>query len=271
MATTAADVKRLRDATGAGMMDAKRALDENEGDFDTAAQWLREKGIAKAAARTDRENSDGAVGVFLDRDKGIAALVELKCETDFVAKNAEFVNFAADIAAAVAENGEGAVAQKKDDLDSLVIVLKENIEVGKVARLQVAAGNAVDLYAHEQDGRVKNGVLIEIAGAADAEAGVKLAHDIAVHCAFARPTYLSRDAVPEDVVASERATFETIARNEGKPEAALAKIVEGRVNGFFKDACLLDQSYVKDEKQSITQLLGGATLVRFAQVEIGAQ
>jgi len=266
MAVSATDVKQLRDATGAGMMDAKRALEEVGGDQAAAVQLLRERGLSKVVSRSDRQNTEGAVGTFLDRDKGVAALVELKCETDFVAKNPDFVNMAHELAALVAECGEDAVDQKKDELDTLKITLKENIDIGALKRVAASDGKAFDLYQHVQDGRVKNGVIVVIDGGT-----VELAHDIAVHAAFTKPRYLSRDEVPADVVAAERATFETIARNEGKPEAALAKIVDGRVHGFFKDVVLLDQPYVKDDKQSIAQLLGGATVAAFAQVVIGAR
>ena len=266
MAVSAADVKRLRDATGAGMMDAKKALQEVDGDQAAAAQLLRERGLSKMVARSDRENTEGAVGTFLDRDKGVAALVELKCETDFVAKNPDFVNMAHELAALVAEGGPGAVEQKKDELDTLKITLKENIDVGAIKRLHAGPGASVDLYQHVQDGRVKNGVIVVLEGGT-----VEVAHDIAVHAAFAKPRYLARDEVPAEVVEAERATFETIARNEGKPDAALPKIVEGRLNGFYKDVVLLDQPYVKDDKQSIAKLLGGAKVAGFAQVVIGAK
>ena len=265
MAVSAADVKKLRDATGAGMMDAKKALEEVGGDQAAASQLLRERGLSKMVARSDRENTEGAVGTFLDRDKGVAALVELKCETDFVAKNPDFVNLAHELASLVAEGGAEAVEQKKDELDTLKITLKENIEIGAVKRLD-APGKAIDLYQHVQDGRVKNGVVVVLDGGT-----VELAHDIAVHAAFAKPRYLARGEVPAEVVDAERATFETIARNEGKPEAALPKIVDGRIHGFYKDVVLLDQPYVKDDKQSISQLLGGATVAGFAQVVIGAK
>ncbi len=266
MAVSAADVKRLRDTTGAGMMDAKKALEEAAGDQAAAAQLLREKGLSKVGSRSDRENTEGAVGTFLEREKGVAALVELKCETDFVAKNPDFVNMAHELASLVAEGGEGAVAELKDQLDTLRITLKENIDIGSIRRLEAAAGEVIDLYQHVQDGRVKNGVVVVLAGGS-----VELAHEIALHAAFKKPRYVSRDEVPADVIDGERATFETIARNEGKPDAALAKIVEGRLQGFFKEVVLLDQMYVREEKESITQLLGGARLVGFAQVVIGAK
>ena len=144
------------------------------------------------------------------------------------------------------------------------ITLKEKIELGEVVRIEAAAGNVIDSYLHMQGGRGVNAVLVEMAGATP-----ELAHDVAVHVGFARPKYLSKDDVPADVVAHERATLETVSRNEGKPEAALPKIVQGRVQGFFKDVALLEQPYAKDDSKSVAQYIGSATIVRYAQVEIG--
>ncbi len=260
---TAKDVQRLRQATGAGMMDAKRALEECNGDFDAAVKWLRENGLIKAAARQGRENTQGAVAVSSSEDA--AAIVELKCETDFVAKSDQFTTLVTEIAAQVAVKGEGAAVEKSDAIDGLKVTLKENIELGRVERIQAGTGNVVDTYLHRQDGRGVNGVIVELAGG-----GKDLAHDIAVHIAFARPSYLRREDVPADEVDQERQTLEGMTRAEGKPEAALAKIVEGRLTGWFRERALLDQSYVKDEKQTISQLLGEAAVVRFAQVVIGS-
>lgn len=259
---TAKDVQSLRQATGAGMMDAKKALTENDGDFDAAGKWLREKGLAKAATRTDRENEQGAVAVA--EADGAVALVELKSETDFSAKAEDFVSLTTRLAEAVAARGEGAVAELADEVDQLKITKKENIEVGKVVRWDVGEGNAVDSYLHVQDGRGVNAVLVEVAGGS-----AELAHDLAVHIAFTKPAYLSRDQVPADEVEAEKATLTDITRAEGKPEAALDKIVEGRLTGWFKERVLLEQNFVRDEKQTVTQLLGDATLVRFDQVVIG--
>lgn len=262
MAFTAKDVQALRQATGAGMMDAKKALEANDGDMEAASQWLREKGLGKAAERSDRENAQGAVALVIDGNVG--SIVQLKCETDFVAASDQFKGLAQEMAEAVAAKGEGAIADFSTRLDDLKITLKENIEQGPVVRFEAAAGNLVDSYLHQQGGRGVNGVLVEVAGGSQ-----ELAHDIAVHIGFARPKYLSRDEVPADLVDKERATLETITRNEGKPDAAIPKIVEGRIQGFFKDVALLEQPYAKDDKVSITQLLNGATIVRYAQVEIG--
>ncbi|HMQ26662.1 MAG TPA: translation elongation factor Ts, partial [Acidimicrobiales bacterium] len=154
---TAKDVQALRQASGAGMMDAKRALTENDGDFDAAAQWLREKGLAKAASRSDRENNQGAVAVAVDTDAVVAAIVELKCETDFVAKSDQFSTLAQEIATLVAAKGADAAPEKTDAVDDLRVVLKENIELGRVVRVEAADGHVVDTYIHRQDGRGVNG------------------------------------------------------------------------------------------------------------------
>jgi elongation factor Ts len=262
MPFTAKDVQSLRQATGAGMMDAKRALEAADGDMAAAAQWLREKGIAKAAERSARENAQGAVAVFVDDNVG--SIVQLKCETDFVASSEHFKTLLSDMAALVTAKGEKATAERAKELEDLQLRLKEHIELGEVVRIEAGADNALDSYLHVQGGRGVNAVLVEVAGGSS-----QLAHDIAVHVAFARPKYLSKDDVPTEVIEQERATLEAITRNEGKPEQAVPKIVEGRLNGFFKEICLLEQPYAKDDKLSISQLLGGAKVVRFAQVEIG--
>ena len=262
MSFTAKDVQALRQATGAGMMDAKRALEATDGDAEEAAQWLREKGLAKAAERSERENAQGAVSIFVDGNVG--SIVQLKCETDFVASSEHFKGLVSDMAALVTAKGASATADRAKEVEDLRLMLKEHIEVGEVVRIEAEAGNALDSYLHIQGGRGVNAVLVELAGGTD-----QLAHDVAVHVAFARPKYLSRDDVPADIVEKERATLEAITRNEGKPEQAIGKIVEGRLNGFFKEICLLEQPYAKDDKLSVSQFLGGGTVVRFAQVEIG--
>jgi elongation factor Ts len=197
-------------------------------------------------------------------DGNVGSIVELKCETDFVAQSEHFKTLASDLAALVAHNGEKATEQRAKELEDLQIMLKEKIELGDVVRIDAGDGHLLESYLHVQGGRGVNAVLVELEGGTP-----QLAHDIAVHIAFARPKYLSKDDVPADVVEHERETLTTISRNEGKPEQALPKIVEGRLGGFFKDVALLEQPYAKDDKQTITQLLGGARIVRFAQVEIG--
>ena len=260
---TAKDVQNLRQLTGAGMMDAKKALVENDGDAEAAAQWLREKGIAKSASRSDRENSEGVVVARVDGQN--AAIVELKCETDFVAKSEQFGEMADKILTAVLARGEEAVSETSDALENMKITLKENIDLGKVVRYEAGSDSVLDAYVHQQNGRGVNAVLVEIK-----QGTSEIAHDVALHIASSRPKYLTRDEVPGEVVTAERETLENITRNEGKPEQAIEKIVDGRMDGFFRDNALLEQKFVKDEKVSISELLGGSTVSRFVQVEIGS-
>jgi len=262
MSFTAKDVASLRATTGAGMMDCKKALEENGGDIEASKQWLREKGLAASAKRDDRESAQGVVAVKVTGN--VAAIVKLKCETDFVAGSEQFIAEAEALADLVIAKGESAVSERNQQLEDLKILLKEKIDLGDIVRFEAASGNVLDLYSHIQGGRGVNGVIVEMAGATQ-----ELAHDIAVHIAFARPKYLKKDDVPADVIAAERATLETVTRNEGKPEAAIGKIVDGRVQGFFKDICLLEQPYAKDDKQSVAQVIGKSTIVRYSQVEIG--
>ena len=259
---TAKDVQALRQSTGAGMMDAKKALEETGGDAEAAAKLLREKGLASSAKRSDRENTQGAVAV--GRSTSAASIVQLRCETDFTAKSDEFKTLAQEIADAVAERGEGAVEEFKDRVDDLKVSIKENIELGRVVYFDGAGGNILDTYLHVQNERGVNAVLVEIAGGSE-----ELAHDVAVHIAFGRPEYLRREEVPADLVEEERKTLEDITRKEGKPEQAVPKIVEGRLNGWYKERVLLDQPFAKDDKQSVQQVLGDAQVVRFAQVVVG--
>lgn len=263
MSFTAKDVQALRQSTGVGMMDAKKALVENDGDMQAATQWLRVHGKASAAKRADREASEGAVAVV--RDGNVAAIAELRCETDFVAKSEDFVSLVDEIAARVAAEGAGVVDEFKDRIETLLTTLKENISIGRVYRLEAGEGEVVDTYFHPQSGRGVNAVAVVVKGAS-----AEVAHDIAVHIAFTKPTYLRREDVPADEVEAERKTVEEISRNEGKPEAALLKIIEGRLNGWFKDRVLLEQPYVKDEKQTIEQFLNGATISAYAQAVIGS-
>lgn len=261
---TAKDVMALRQSTGAGMMDAKRALEETDGDFDAAAKLLREKGLVKSAARTDRENTEGAAAIAVQGN--VAALVELKCETDFVAKSDQFIATAQALADAVVASGESGAESVKDQVDDLKVTLKENIEVGKVVRIEAADGNVLDTYLHRQDARGKVAVAVELAGGTQ-----ELAHDLAIHIAFTKPQYLSRDEVPADAVAAEREVLTSITRNEGKPEAALEKIVEGKLGGWYQERVVLEQKFVRDEKVTITKLLGdaNASLVRFGLIVVG--
>ncbi len=258
---TAKDVKSLRDATGAGMMDAKKALTEADGDRDRAAQILREKGLSKVATLEDRENTQGAVAVA--RDGNVAALVELKSETDFSAKAGDFVELVQKLADAVAADGPGAIDAHGSEIDDIRIAKKENIEIGTVARFEASPGNGLDAYVHVQDGRGTNGVIIEIAGADD-----ETAHEIALHCAFAKPDALSREEIDAGLVDKAREGFESLTIKEGKPEQAIPKIVEGRLNAWYAERVLPEQGLFGD-KQTVSDRLGDATIVRFAQAYIG--
>lgn len=270
MSIKAADVKRLRDATGAGMMDAKRALEEAEGDFEKATEILRVKGAGKAAKRAaERSATAGLVA-----SAGVA-LVELNSETDFVAKNPEFVDAAQRIAEVADAHRAADVEALKalplgeatvgETVAALAIKIGEKIELGRVA---VFDGPVV-VYLHRRAADLPPavGVLVEYAGD-DAEA----ARGAAMQIAAMRPLYLSRDEVPEDVVAKEREIAEAKAREEGKPEKAWPRIVEGRVDGFFKDVALLDQPSVTEPKRSVKAVLdaAGVTVRRFARFEVGA-
>ncbi|MEO8363990.1 MAG: translation elongation factor Ts [Ilumatobacteraceae bacterium] len=262
MSFSAKEVQALRQSSGAGMMDCKRALENTNGDFEAAKLWLREKGLAASAKRDDRENAQGLVAMQIIGN--VAAMVKLKCETDFVAGSPLFKSEADALVQLVVSKGADAVQERSEQLDDLKITLKEKIELGEVVRFEAANGNIIGSYLHIQGGRGVNGVLVEMSGT-DSE----LAHDVAVHAAFARPKYLQKEDVPADVIAAERTTLEAVTRNEGKPEAAIGKIVDGRVQGFLKDIALLEQPYAKDDKKSVGQVIGSARIIRFAQVEIG--
>jgi len=270
MAYTAADVKKLRELTQAGMMDCKKALDEADGDFDKAVEILRVKGAAKAAKRG--EEREASAGLVATAD---GALVELKSETDFVAKNDDFVATAQQIADAAAQSrAADAEALKTVELgDStvgetvqhLAITIGEKIELGRVAYFD---GTTVS-YMHKRAADLPPavGVLVEFEGDnADA------ARSAAMQIAAMRPQYLTRDEVPADIVAKEREIAEATAREEGKPEQAISKIVEGRVNSYFKDTVLLEQPSVTESKKTVKAVLdeAGVTLTRFARFEVGA-
>ncbi len=255
---SAKDVQELRKSTGAGMMDSKKALTEADGDMEAAVQILREKGLAKASKLSDRENSEGVVAVA-QNDSG-AALVYLKSETDFSAKSDDFQSFVQKLADAVLADGEAAVASLDAELEELKLSLKENIEVGTAVRYEAAEGKVIDAYLH---GGGRAGVLIEGEGV-DAD----LLHEIALHVAFAKPSYLVRDDVPADEVEKERSALLEITKNEGKPEAAWDKIVDGRVNAWFADRVLVEQGMF-GEKEKVSDKLGAGSLTRFVMAMVG--
>jgi elongation factor Ts len=266
---SAADVKKLRELTGAGMMDCKKALTEADGDFDKAVEILRVKGAAKAEARgAEREATAGLVA------HAPGVLVELKCETDFVAKGDDFVATADKIADAASE-------AKPADVEALKAVALDGSTVGAVVdALAVSIGEKIELgqyvafegdvvaYMHKRAADLPPavGVLVEYTGDADA------ARAAAMQIAAMRPQYLTRDEVPADIVAHERSIAEQKSREEGKPEQAIAKITEGRLNGFFKEVVLLEQPSVTENKKSVKTVLdeAGTTVKRFARFEVGA-
>lgn len=258
---TAADVKALRDATGAGMMDAKKALVEAEGDRDAAAQILREKGLSKVATLEDRENNQGAIAIAREGD--VAAMVQLKSETDFSGKAEDFVDLVNRMAQSVLADGEAGIEKLSDDLDTLKISKRENIEVGTVVRYEATPGAVLDAYLHMQDGRGVNGVLVEVEGA-DAEA----VRELALHIAFAKPDALVREEIDPDLVERARASFEELTRKEGKPEQAVPKIVEGRLNSWYAERVLPEQGLF-GEKETVAEHLGDARILRFSQAVIG--
>jgi elongation factor Ts len=259
---TAQDVKALRDATGAGMMDAKKALVEADGDRDKAAQILRQKGLSKVATLEDRENNQGTVAIA--REGNVAAMVQLKSETDFAGKSEDFVALVQKMADAVLADGEAGIEQLSDELDTLKVTKRENIEVGTVVRFEAAEGSVLDAYLHNQDGRGVNGVLLEVVGA-DPET----VREIALHVAFAKPVALTREEIDPELVEKARESFEELTRKEGKPEQAVPKIVEGRLNSWYGERVLPEQG-VFGEKETVQQRLGDAKIVRYAQAVIGS-
>jgi elongation factor Ts len=266
---SAADVKKLRELTGAGMMDCKKALEESDGDFDKAVEVLRVKGAAKAAKRgAEREASAGLVA------HAPGVLVELKCETDFVAKGEDFVATAQRIA-------DAGSAAKAADVEALKSVSLGDQTVGEVVEgLAISIGEKIELgqyvyfdgpvvaYMHKRAADLPPavGVLVEYDGDADA------ARAAAMQIAAMRPQYLTREEVPAEIVAKEREIAEATSREEGKPEQAIAKITEGRLNGFFKDVVLLEQPSVTENKKTVKAVLdaAGTSVKRFARFEVGA-
>ena len=275
---SAKDVAALRKATGAGMMDCKRALEESDGDIEAAKDWLRKKGLAGAGKRADRAADQGAVEVVVDGTAG--AVVELNCETDFVAKGADFQNVLGELTALVAAQGDTDIANQSfegatvgETITQMGAKLGERIELGRIARYESTDG-ILDVYKHVQNDRGTIGVLVELGGVDPTNADARaVAHDIALHIASAAPRYVSKDDVPADALEKEREVLTELTRNEGKPEDAIEKIVTGRLNGFYKDYCLLEQGFVKEPKTTIAKLVGGlggdASVRRFVRIKVG--
>ncbi len=271
---TAADVKALREQTGAGMMDVKKALTEADGDAEKALEIIRLKGLKSLSKREGRQALAGLLAATTDGTVGV--MVEVNSETDFVAKNQKFIDFANEVlAAAVASKasdtdallaapmGGGTV---KDRLDAFAAIIGEKLQIGRVVRVE---GDNVDLYLHQTNPDLPPQVGVFVVTDA---AGKAVAHDIAMHVAAYMPSYLDRDHVPADVLDKERATLEKITLEEGKPEHIVPKIVQGRLEAFFKDNCLVDQAFARDPSKSVGKVLkeAGASVSDYVRVHVGA-
>ncbi|MGO2037543.1 MAG: translation elongation factor Ts [Brevibacterium sp.] len=271
---TAADIKALREKTGAGMMDVKKALDEADGDQAKAIELLRVKGLKGATKREGRSTSDGLVATHVDG--GVGTIIELNSETDFVAKSDPFIALADQVLElAVANKADSAEALLEAETDGKPVsqfitesgaTLGEKVALRRVARLE---GGNVESYLHRTNKDLPPQVGVLLAYEGDDSA---VAHDVAVHIAALSPKYFSRDEVPAELVENERRIAEDTAKNEGKPEQAIPKIIEGRVNGFFKENCLLDQGFAKEPKQSVAKILeaAGVKATGFVRFRVGA-
>ena len=307
MSITAAMVKDLREKTAAGMMDCKKALTECDGDMEKAVDWLRQKGLSKAAKKAGRATSEGLVGFELAADGKSGVAVEVKCETDFVARGDKFQGFVKDMVAQVAK-GEYADSEAllaapfvadasvtvKEALDGVIATTGENMGLGKFAKMELAAGKSglIGGYLHSNG---KLAVLVEMQTGSDAaaasealpagaekrlaEAFHEVAKNVAMQIAAASPLAVSAEGLNPEVVEHEREVYRQKAREEGKPEQIIEKIAEGAVKKFCKDVCLLDQLYIRDDKMTISDLIKGAaktigepiTVVRFVRIQLGAE
>lgn len=274
---TAADIKALRERTGAGMMDVKKALDEANGDAEKAIEIIRIKGLKGATKREGRSTAEGLVAAKVSN--GVGVMIEVNCETDFVAKADKFIQLADKVLTVAVESGaadlEALLATDVDGKPLAEVVVEEGAILGEkvvVRRISRIEGATVDAYLHKtsKDLPAQVGVLFAVDG--DSEGAATAAHDVAVHIAAMAPNYLTREDVPAELVESERRIAEETAKAEGKPEAALTKIVEGRVTGFFKGEVLVDQSFAKDAKKSVAQVLeeAGVKGTAFARFRVGA-
>ncbi|WP_297453787.1 translation elongation factor Ts [uncultured Corynebacterium sp.] len=269
---TAADVKKLRELTGSGMKACKDALVETDGDFDKAVEILRIKGAKDVGKRAERTAAEGLIAVSGN------TMVEVNSETDFVAKNQEFIDFAnkvADAAAAVKANSPEELAAADLDGQSAADATQElSAKIGEKLELRRAAtleGDNIAVYLHRRAADLPAAVGVLVAYTGEGDKAAEIAHAAAMQVAALKAQYLSREDVPADRVEAERAVYEKITREEGKPEQAIAKIVEGRLNGFYKDVVLLEQPSVADNKKTVKQLMdeAGVTLTGFARFEVG--
>ena len=269
---TAAIVKELRERTGAGMMDCKKALVATEGDMEKAIDFLREKGLSQAAKKAGRVAAEGAVVSYVDEDGKVGVIVEVNCETDFVGKNENFQALAKSIAVHIAKNNPTDVdtlqasemdgKAVKDVVTEAIAKIGENISVRRFVRYESAEGK---VYSYIHAGG-KIGVLVDMKGG-DAELG----KDIAMQVAAANPQFLDRSVVPASELEHEKEILTEQARNEGKPENIIAKMVMGRINKYYKEVCLVDQEFIRDGDLTISKLLKSknADVVRFARFQLG--
>jgi elongation factor Ts len=272
---TAADVKRLRELTGSGMMDCKKALEEADGEIEKAVELLRIKGAKDVGKRAERATSAGLVAGRAGDDGGL--LVELLCETDFVAKSGDFQALADKVLGAAVEHHPADVEELRgtaldggtveDAVRALSARIGEKLQLSRYVRMD----GPVALYLHRRATDLPPAIGILVAYTGDGADAAEVARGVAMQIAAARPRYLTRDEVPEDVVANERRIAEATAREEGKPEQALPRITEGRVNGFFKDVVLLEQPSVHEPKKTVKVVLdeAGVSVTRFARFEVG--
>jgi elongation factor Ts len=286
---SAASVKELRERTGVGMMDCKKALTEMDGNLEKAIEYLREKGLAAAAKKAGRIAAEGLVSAYIAPDKNVGVLVEVNCETDFVAKNPDFQQFVKDVAQTIATGAPADVEALgkltingktvTEVVTGLVATIGENMSVRRFARFEVKGTGVVDSYIH-MGGKI--GVLLEVSAAkADTVKNpefVTLVKDLAMQVAAAKPEYVKQDEVPGEVLEQEKAIYKAQAINEGKPEAIAEKIMVGRLDKFYKEVCLIEQLFIKDTEKTVTKLLqeinsklGGENIVitRFARFEKG--
>lgn len=271
---TAADVKKLREITGSGMLDCKKALEETEGDFDKAVENLRIKGAKDVGKRAERNALEGLVAVSGN------TMIEVNSETDFVAKNAEFKNAAQQIADAAAKakaNSPEELAQVEVEgqpasefLEALSAKIGEKLQLRRAVTLE---GDKLSVYLHQRSADLPPAVGVLVAYSGEGEKAEAGAHEVAMQIAALKAKYLTREDVPEDVVAKEREIAEQITREENKPEKAIPKIVEGRLNGFYKDVVLLDQPSVTDNKKTVRQVAeeAGVEVTSFARFEVGQE
>lgn len=264
MAISAAMVKALRDKTGAGMMDCKKALVESGGDEEKAIVFLREKGLAKAAKKAGRATSEGLVVVRIADDGKSASIVELKCETDFVAKNEDFKAFAEQLAETAlgmaATDGLQDLPEEAGNITDLIAKLGENMALGRYAKVE--ADGVIGAYVHSNS---KLAALVMLNGSDD-EA---IAKDVAMQVAAVAPACVSPDQLPQDVLEKEKGIYLKQAMDEGKPENIAEKIVIGRLNKFYKEVCLMEQPFIKDDKKSIKNIIGDAEIKGFIRLALG--